>query len=160
MQAVENYVQYRKDKTEEGLQFQDFATDILKSYGINLNCYSSRKYQFTKGESSSGIECKLDNMLSKTGNLYIEYAEKGPKSVVYKPSGIERDDNTWLYVIGNYDVIFLIPKKYLIQWKTSLKTLKHIETPTSKGYLLPIFYAEKYAAHVIQINETYKKHII
>ena len=100
----EDYTTYYNKQLEKALEFQDFVADKLYNIGISLNCYSSRKYQYEKGESRSGIEIKFDDQRKKTGNLYIEYAEKSnPNNKNYVPSGIERKDNTWLYVIGDYD---------------------------------------------------------
>jgi hypothetical protein len=75
VQRSEIYNKYYQKKLEEGLEYQDFCTDKLFELGINVNVYSSKKYQFSKGESKTGIEFKLDNQFKRTGNLYIEYSE-------------------------------------------------------------------------------------
>ena len=124
--------------------------DKLYDIGMVLNCYSSRKYQNEKGESRAGIEIKFDAKRKTTRNLYIEYAEKShPNNKNYVPSGIERKDNTWLYVIGDYEVIYIIAKNWLQQFK-SIKGVKHITTPTSKGYLFTELMAQKYAVRIIK----------
>lgn len=133
---------------EEGLEFQDFVTDKLLDNGLVLNCYGSKKYQNEKGESKTGIEVKFDKRSCHTNNLYIEYAEKKKTSKTFIPSGIERRDNTWLYCIGDYDTLYLIPKKTLKELRTMSK-LKHVETPTSRGYLLPCDQANVIAALII-----------
>ena len=62
----------------------------LFEVGIILKCYSSKKYQNAKGESSAGMEIKFDDKRKNTGNLYIEYAEKSnPSNKSCIPSGIE-----------------------------------------------------------------------
>jgi len=150
MAAIE-YKEYYREKLEAGLEYQDFVMDQLMNIGISLNCYSSKKYQFNKGESRSGIEIKFDNLRKTTHNLYIEYAEKSnANNISYVSSGIMRNDNTWLYVIGDRDVIYILPKAWLIQFKNLPDTI-HKKTPTSKGYLFPEILANKYAAKVIRL---------
>jgi len=139
---------YQK-QLEEGLEFQDFVTDKILDNGLVLNCYGSKKYQYEKGESKTGIEVKLDKRSCHTHNLYIEYAEKKKTSKTFIPSGIARTDNTWLYCIGDYETLYLIPKKTLKELKIN-EMLKHVETPTSKGYLLPCELAAKHAALIIK----------
>lgn len=114
-----------------------------------MNCYSSRKYQYEKEESRSGIEIKFDNQRKKTGNLYIEYAEKSnPNNKNYVPSGIERTDNSIIYCIGNYDIIYVFAKNWLKQFKNT--EVKHVMTKTSKGYLFPEDMAQKYTITTIK----------
>ena len=147
------YKKYYEKNLEESREFQDFVTDrMLDTLGVSINCYGSKKYQYSKGESKSGIEIKLDRKYKDTHNLYIEYAEKRPESNNYIASGIDRNDNSWLYCIGNYDILFILSKKWLQQFKT-LKELRHITTETSKGYLLPEPMAFKYAVKTISTNK-------
>ena len=51
----EDYTIYYNKQLEKALEFQDFVADKLYNIGIPLNCYSSKKYQYEKGESRSGI---------------------------------------------------------------------------------------------------------
>ena len=92
--------------------------------------------------------------LERTGNLYIECAEKShPDNDHYMPSGIYRYDNSWLYAIGNYDVVYLFVTKHL-RWLHERKPLTEKQTPTSEGFLLPEILAKKYAARVLSKRET------
>lgn len=150
MQRSINYKEYYKLQLEKASEYQDFITDKLFDIGLCVNVYSSKKYQFSKGESKTGIEIKFDNQFKRTGNLYIEYAEKSdPKNDNYVCSGILRNDNTWIYCIGNYEIIYLFPKKWLQEIK-KLKNIKHVITPTSKGFLYPEMLANKYAIKIIK----------
>lgn len=145
----EEYINYYNEMFEKGLEYQDFVSDKLHDIGWSLNCYSSKKYQFEKGESRSGIEIKLDNQFKRTRNLYIEYAEKSnPNNKIYVPSGIERKDNSIIYCIGNYDIIYVFAKNWLKQFKNT--EVKHVMTKTSKGYLFPEDMAQKYAIATIK----------
>ena len=139
--------QYYKKKLEEGEQYQDFVTEKLYEIGLPIISYSSKKFQHEIGENKCGFEIKFDNNFRKTGNLYIEYSEKSdPCNENYILSGIYRKDNTWLYIIGDYQTIYILSKKQLqIVHKTPsiIKKFRIVETPTSKGILLPLEYVEK-----------------
>lgn len=137
---------------EKGLQFQDFITDILmKELGISLSTYSSQKYQNLKGENKQGFEIKFDDKYKDTGNVYIEVAEKSnPLNENFISSGIYRDDNTWLYLIGDYKEIFIFSKKHLKLMYES-KKYKEVIISTSKGMLIKKEDAEKYCIKKITI---------
>ena len=138
--------EYYKEKLEAGLQYQDFIADQLRKADtcIILCAYSSRKYQNEKGESASGIEIKHDMRFKETGNLYIEVAEKSrPEMPTYTDSGIRRKDNTWLYLIGDYEQAFLFSKDQLNRLYDNKSTwlrhgIKERETPTSRGFTIPV----------------------
>lgn len=148
--AEQDYIDYYRTQLEKSLEYQDFVMEKLYDIGISLNCYSSIRYQNEKGESRAGIEIKFDDRRKDTGNLYIEYAEKShPNKKEYVPSGIDRRDNTWLYVQGDYEVIYVIAKTLLKNLKT-VKKFKHVANATSRGYLLPDADAQKYAAIIIK----------
>ena len=131
--------EYYKDKLETGLEFQDHVIDsLLKEVGLVISPYSSRRYQRKKGESAQGIEIKFDMEHEKTGNLFIETEEKtSPDKTYWTPSGIYRDDNSWLYVIGNYSVLYIFDKKWLRRLCESGKyPVFEIKRGTSRGFLL------------------------
>lgn len=100
---------------EESMEYQDFVVDILiKNLGLVISNYSSRRYQFNIGESRQGIEIKLDKRISPKGNVSIEVFEKSKASNnMWVKSGILREDNTWLYIQGNYEYIFIFSKRSL-----------------------------------------------
>ena len=126
---------------EEDLEYQDFVTDKMHSLlGWSLNCYSSLKWNITKGESLSRIEIKNDRLMESTGNLYIEFAEKD-KNGNFQPSGVFRKDNTLIWWVGDYKKAFLISKRMLNKFYKTRK-FKEIETATSKGFLIPISYID------------------
>ncbi len=131
---------YYKDMLEKGLEYQDFITDLLlKEIGISISTYASRRYQREHGENAQGVEIKFDDMFAETGNIYIEVAEKSaPDNPRFVPSGIYREDNTWLYVIGNYEVVYIFSKKFLALLHQSRKLgYKRVSIPTSQGFLIP-----------------------
>src|SRR4030043_524633 len=126
---------------EKGLQYQDFVTAELYRRGIPIVGYTSKKYQIKYGENRAGVEIKFDDRMKETGNVYIETAEKAnPANPYFVPSGIYRNDNSWLYAIGNYDVIYIFAKKTLclLHGQAAKRGFKTTEIATSKGMLMPI----------------------
>ena len=103
---------YFENKLNEGQEYQDFVTDHLYKAGLSVTNYSSLKYQ-RKGENKGGVEIKFDGNFEKTGNFYIEIAERYSEADLYYSSGIMRNDNAWLYIIGNYSIIYIFSKKFL-----------------------------------------------
>lgn len=148
---------YYKEMLSKGLHFQDFVIEELYKIGLPIISYSSKEFQNLIGENKAGIEIKLDRKFRNTNNLYIEFEEKSnPTNSSFVKSGILRNDNTWLYLIGDYQTIYIFSKKQLII------LLKHCQlhpknkeklilvlTPTSKGMLLPLSLCEKYCIKTI-----------
>lgn len=146
--------EYYSECLQKGLEFQDFVTSILlKELGIALSSLNSKKYQYSIGENIQGFEIKFDDKYKITGNIYIEIKEKSnPDNFNFIDSGIYRNDNTWLYLIGDYDEIFIFSKKHLILMNNSNK-YKTVQTKTSIGFLIPKQDAVKYCIKKININE-------
>jgi len=150
--------EYYKEKLAQGTEFQDFiALTLLDNLGFPLSCFNSKKYQYQFGENRQGVEIKFDDRFKETGNLFIEIAEKtNAINKDFIPSGIMRNDNSWLYVIGNYQNVFIFGK-------TTLKHLyksgryRQVEIPTSKGFLLDTESVRKYAEKTIIIDENKKQ---
>lgn len=145
---------YYKEKLEQGLSYQDFVIEKLYEHGLPLISYSSKKYQVLYGENKAGIEIKNDQKFRETGNFYIEIAEKSHAGMSkFVESGIFRNDNTWLYVIGDYEEIFVFGKKQLKIVSKNVK-YKKVEISTSKGFLLPVKDARKsLALEIIDCKE-------
>ena len=148
-------IEYDKEfykKLKEAQEFEDFVYNLLYQEGIPVVGFNSQKYQFAKGENMAGIEIKHDKNYEKTGNLYIETAEKRyPNNPEYVQSGINRGDNSWLYLIGDYNIIYIFPINYLQIWQLSGK-FKEVENETSQGYLLRKDAAEKRAIKILKPN--------
>jgi len=148
----------RSTTFQEGLEYQDFIADVLRrEIGIVITNYSSKKYQFNVGENRQGIEIKLDNRILETGNVSIEVGEKSKKELVdYTPSGILRNDNSWLYIQGNYKIAFIFSVKMLRLLYNSGKYAID-ELPTIRRFLMKIEDAKKYAAKVLY-EDVLEKH--
>lgn len=148
MKSIE-YRKYYESNLDDANEFQDFICISLMQRGIVLSNMSSKKYQYNYGENIQGFEIKLDKKFRESGNLYIEYKEKSdPNNVNYVDSGIVRNDNSWIYCVGDYKGIYLMQKSVLVAMKKGINKYRHVETPTSKGYLLPVSDADKYFTYI------------
>lgn len=142
---------YYAKQLEVGLQFQDVATRALYQRGIVIVGYASRHFQIEHGENMLGAEIKRDGQFRKTGNLYIETAEKShPDRQEYTASGIHRKDNSWLFVIGDEQTLWIFSTKYLQMLEARYSP---VETSTSRGFLMPLAEADKYCIRRIDIEK-------
>lgn len=131
---------------EVGAEFLDFVMINLRDYGLYLQPFTSRKNQHTVGESLNGWEVKLDNRFIETGRLSIEIAEKTKASnSAWVASGIYRDDNTWLYIQGNFEYFYLFSKKWLRMLHKTGRYQVDERHATVKKFYLPISDADKYS---------------
>ncbi len=144
--------EYYREKYEQSLLFQDMMVDAFAAQGIPLSIYSSKEFQFKKGESRQGVEIKHDTLWPTTGNVYIEVAEKSqPEMPRYTPSGILRKDNTKLYAIGNEKRVWVFAKRHLLaEWLEAKQSTRRRQTPTSIGFVIPIEQADVMAAWIIE----------
>lgn len=147
----DDYKRYYAEKLEQGLEFQDVVTRALYQRGIVVIGYASRRFQVERGENMLGAEIKRDGRFRETGNLCIETSEKAhPNNAKFVPSGIFRVDNSWLFVIGDEETIYIFSTKYL---RLLAPRFTLYETPTSIGFLMPVADAERYAIRRIDIKE-------
>lgn len=137
---------------QDGLEFQDFVCCELSMSGIVLQNLSSRKWQFEVGENLQGFEIKMDALCTKTRRLSIEIAEKSrnDETLQWTSSGILRKDNSWLYIQGNYDVLFIFAKNWLQRYYKEAKPEVLEKLGTIKTFYLPFDLAYKCAAKVVE----------
>lgn len=138
------------DSFEVGNQFQDFICISLAKHGIILQNINSKKYQFNMGENLQGFEIKFDGPHTRTHRLSIEIAEKtNGENPCWVNSGIYRNDNSWLYICGNYELFFIFP---VILLRGLHKSGRYKEAewpqeyPTIRKFYLPHEDAFKYCA--------------
>lgn len=138
------------DSLQVGAEFLDFVTVALAKRGLYLQPFTSKKYQYTKGESLQGWEVKLDNRFTDTGRLSIEIAEKTNfANAAWANSGIYRNDNTWIYIQGNYQYFYIFLKKHLIGLHKSGRYEIAESHGTVRKFYLPLTDAEKYGERVM-----------
>ena len=161
---------YYKEKLKQGLEYQDFVMMNLHKAGIVLQNIQSSKYQL-KRENLLGLEIKFDDQMGNTGNIYFETHEKtNAENENWIPSGILRDDECWLYGIGNYENFYIFSKKRLVavyervargDRVLSAKLLGPNQTKTAKGMLIPVEQAMVIIErHVDLKNCDYKPHVV
>jgi len=140
------------DSFEVGNEFQDFVCIELAKQGIILQNINSKKFQFNVGENLQGFEIKYDARCTgdrgtiATNQLSIEIAEKTKAdNTKFIPSGIYRNDNSWLYIQGNFKTFWIFSKKLLILLHFSRRYKEH-ELPTIKKFYLPLEDADRFCA--------------
>jgi len=136
----------------DGIEFQDFVCVELARRGFVVQCFSSKRYQFAVGESLTGAEIKLDTRCTETGRLSIEVAEKTRCSLDWVSSGIAKEDNAWLYIQGNRDVLFIFAKNWLCRYFVEKGPEVVENRPTIRSFFLPIEDAYRYAAKAIDLR--------
>jgi hypothetical protein len=141
-------------KLEEGQRFQDHVMEIFwNELKYPLMNFSSREMQM-HAENMQGVEIKFDKKFRSTGNLWIEVAEKSScANERWVPSGIMKESNDWLFAIGDEDTLFVFARSLLVNFYKGRKYHIH-ETPTSRGFLLPVDVARRWAAKVIESTRT------
>jgi len=109
---------YYRDMLEEGKRMENrWIPFIEKIRGIPIIPCRTKREQYEIGENHQGYEIKYDRGFVKTGNLFIEIAEKAdPKNPDWIPSGIHRRDNTIFYCQGNLEILFIFEKLFLRKW--------------------------------------------
>lgn len=155
---------YRKENSgyensfEVGNEFQDFVCMELAKHSVILQNINSKKFQYEVGENLQGFEIKYDRRCTgdknsiATDRLSIEIAEKTKsENTDFVPSGIYRNDNSWLYIQGNYMMFWIFSKNILIKLHQSNR-YKEAEEPTIKKFYLPINDADKYCAKKLIFN--------
>ena len=149
-----NYNDYYKNKLEEAKEYQDIVTEELYKHGIVLIGYSSKKYQYKRGENILGAEIKYQAQYKDYKTLAIETEEKShPNNPNYVSSGIYRNDNSWLFVTGDRKTLYIFSTKFLRMLDSSGKYKRYEnKTKTSKGFILPVEDAEKYCIRKVDLG--------
>ena len=116
------YSEYYAKMLKAAQEYQDFVCGQLHAKGVVLQNMTSKKYQLKK-ENLLGLEIKFDDLIKKTNRVYIETAEKAhPRSGEYAKSGIYRDDDSWLYGIGNYEIFYIFDNFLQCMTRGSMRT--------------------------------------
>lgn len=136
----------------EGIEFQDYVCAHLAHEHIILQNLSSKKYQMMIGENLQGFEIKLDLRCTDTNRLSIEVAEKRDAAHDrWTPSGVCRNDNSWLYIQGNYHLFFIFGKNQLLRY---FKKNPHTDEShgTVRKFYLPFSDAEIMALKIMDFR--------
>lgn len=143
------------DTRQEGEKFQEFIRQLLNPWGLTMFHFSDKWSQYNIGENPQGCEVKLDKRCTDTQRLSIEIREKTRASnQQWRESGILRADNSWLYVQGNYHIVFVFAKTWLqlyYEKKITSSDIKESHGTVQKFYI-PLHVAMKGAALVLDGN--------
>lgn len=129
---------YGKAKLDQGDRYEQFAHQLLSPWGLTFWVNKLPLFQKTKGESLQGVEVKLDEGCTKYGHLSIEIAEKSDAAnSCWQASGIFKADNSWAYVQGNYEILFVFSKKWLLRYYAEKAPELHEYGGTVRKFHLP-----------------------
>ena len=151
--------EYYNMKLAEGEMFEDYVYEHFREiWGIDIKSCNTYSEQINIGENYFGMEIKYDGLHKKTKRLFIEYQEKRrSENPDYIPSGVLRKDNSWLYLIGNFQVFYIFSVKDLrmaLEAKDDRGNFKHIRKEinrkTSCGFLLQENEIQDYALRIIR----------
>lgn len=145
-----NAVMYPHSKNRnsfaDGMEFQDFVVEQFNAWGLYIQLYSSKRYQFERGESVQRVEIKLDNRCVETGRLSIEVGERTSINKTWVQSGIYRSDNTCMYIQGNREILYLFDRKVLVRYHQQRENGLYQESPrdnpTVRKFYLPFALAD------------------
>jgi hypothetical protein len=139
----------------EGMEFEEYITDVFYTkFNIILHRYITKADQL-KGENEEGCEIKNDRYFRTSGNLFIEIQEL-TKNNDWINSGILRNDNSVLYIIGDRTGVYIFEKKELYKMYINNLTEKnyltvHNTTDTAIGILLRISDIKLYGGDYLRI---------
>lgn len=141
--------EYFKEKLKIGTQFEAYVTEEFAKSGIELGMlYDNNQF---KGENKLGVEIKNDERYRGsektpgTGNLYIECYERLTNAQKWVRSGILKEDNTKVILIGTYNDYFIVLKEVLVDIYKKLdsgvniegcRLVEEKEQGTSKGFVI------------------------
>lgn len=165
---------YYKEKYKLGLEFQDFLSshlpclNVLNNVGIQKLTFYNRQSEQHFGETKEGVEVKLNSKCGKKGwkknpnlilGVWIEIAEKSDsKNTYWIPSGIDKDDNTKYYIMGNQDLYFFFERSVLQECrKQKLNKIRTIDNGTSQGFALSISESYNYCFAYVKNNKSHWK---
>lgn len=135
-----------------GRVFEDHVCRLLYQNGIPLQVYRSRDAQKFWGESTLGLEVKLDERFRETGNLFIETEERPGTSYDWQPAGVYSVPASWLYAIGDFHRLYIFATTTLQLMHRRPQRFRRVGHDTGRGFLLPLPTADKWAAHIIDVD--------
>jgi len=131
--------EYYRQQLDAGQRYQDFVARGLYRCGFPLVNYQTRDFQLRHGENEFGLEIKFDRIFASSGKFWIEVGEKTHSTDErWRDSGILRDDNAWLYGIGDYNEFWIFGVEHLRRYYAKLPQAELLTNyrETSVGFLL------------------------
>lgn len=130
------------DSFKKGREYEDFIISVWpKIYPFRKLTRLEGKIKQWTGETEEGIEIKFDDRKKTTGNIYIEMQEKAEiGNEKYALSGIYKNDNSRMFLVGDYKEFFLFSKQKLL-WLDKLDPpfiRRPKPTESSIGFCIPV----------------------
>lgn len=127
---------YYGEQLEKAEAWEQYIVERLQAEGRVVERHKTRAAQYAHGDTTIGLELKFDLELTRTGNLYIEVAEKSrPEQAEWIDSGIyARADFKW-YGVGDYRDFYIFRRSALKRLAPQMPTFT-IARGTSRGFLL------------------------
>ena len=143
MNWQDNYLQ----KIKESHEFVNYWIEIInRKISLELTpIHSSNLQRRSLCDTREGFEFKNDKISTTSKNFWIEIAEKNnPSQDEFFPSGICRKDNAWMYCMGDFEKLWFLPKRKLLEEYASKKwTVIPNKEGTSMAFLLDKEYVAK-----------------
>jgi hypothetical protein len=98
-------------------------------------------------EERTGLECKLDDMYSMTGNLFVEVEERPTVLQEWKPAGIHHRTCPTIYLQGDLSTFWIFDTAVLRSRSQNARVIPN-RTNTGRGFLLTCSEADRLAAYV------------
>ncbi len=146
-----------KRKLAVGQAYEEFiVNNWLAFFPYPLNMHNG-KYEQLKGENTEGVEIKLDQICKRTKRLYIEIEEKSnADNERMIQSGIQRNDNTVLFLIGDYEDAYIFDVLVLRKcFMDKPAWLKMFGNSTSNGWGMPLIMVPNYAICHLDFSNMY-----
>jgi hypothetical protein len=145
--SVNKFEKNFQQKLEDSKEFVNYWIEIIcRKLCLKLTpVYSSNLQKKSLCDTQEGIEFKWDDIQGDTKNFWIEFKEKhNPAQEEYVNSGILRKDNSWLWAIGDFEKLYFLPKRALLnEHKTKKWEEKENHKKTSWGMVLPQYRAKE-----------------
>lgn len=139
--------------------FEGYICERLLDDGI-IVLQTGRRPERCECGNLLGIDIVYDPRMRQRGGIYIEtHVMEAPPLPVFFRSTLFRDNDAWLYGIGDHELFFVFGKKALRRQITEIDKYfplpagaERRQTATSKGILLPFEQAETLAERTFRFG--------
>lgn len=130
------------------IKYDDYACACTKH--PRIDCCPAASYPERIEDDGTVIPPRL-----RPPKLSIEVAEKSrdDPALQWTPSGILRNDNSWLYIQGNYHVLYIFAKRFLLNYYEKKKNESNFiveKHGTIKTFYISNETARRHAAKVLE----------
>jgi hypothetical protein len=127
---------YYREQRAKGEAYERYIVWQLRQDGIDVARYDTQAEQYAHGDTTIGLEIKLDTKYCDTGNLFIEVAEKTrAEQPTWTVSGIFAASDAPWYGVGDYRNFFVFDRLTLQEQSATVRLIV-TKRGTSRGFLL------------------------